>query len=69
MASTINNDTGSLKVGNVLGEWHVGDRIQIEGEAKPRTISYVMGKGEKQHVCTKSFGPFPLGNVEFSRVE
>ncbi len=68
MAQTNNNDTGSLKVGNLLGELAVGDRIQIEGEAKPRTITFLMGKGDKLHVCAKGSGKFPLGLVEISKV-
>jgi hypothetical protein len=66
MAKVLNNDTGSLKVGKAGENLKVGDKIRISGEDKIRTISYIMGAGEKTHVCTKGFGPFPLGEVEFS---
>ena len=59
---TVNNDTGSLKA-NVPAS--VGDLIQIEGERNPRKITYIMGMGEKQHLCCKGTGPFPIGPVEF----
>lgn len=61
-------DTGSLNVGNSAGrEFKVGEKIQILSEgAKIRTITYVMGKGEKQHLCFKGQGPVPLAeSVEY----
>jgi hypothetical protein len=60
-----NNDTGSLKVGAAGANLKKGDKIRIAGETADRVISYVMGAGEKTHVCTKGFGPFPLGEVEW----
>lgn len=64
-ANTVNNnDTGSLLIGSV--EAKVGDTLFIEGEGKGRTITYLMGKGEKQHACCKGSGPFPEGLVTFS---
>lgn len=59
-----NDDTGSLHVGDVAIQ--VGDSIQIVGESKSRTVTYLMGKGSKQHACCKGSGPFPSGKVEFS---
>jgi hypothetical protein len=55
------NDDGSLKVGSALPNhtWAKGQKIQLEGEPQPRTISYVMGKGDKTHLCTAGFGKFP----------
>lgn len=60
-----NNDNGSLNVGNVLPNkvWAKGDKIQIEGEGdKIRTVTFVMGSGEKQHICFKGQGPLPKGS-------
>jgi hypothetical protein len=68
MAKIINNDTGSLKVGSSLGKLAVGQKLQLVGEQKVRTITYVMGEGEKQHVCAKGTGPFPIGDVEVELV-
>lgn len=64
---TNNRDTGSLGVGLVAGtkEWRPGEKIQIEGEANTRTVTWVMGKGEKIHLCAKGTGAFPLGEVRF----
>lgn len=62
---TINlKDSGSLNVGNSAGrEFKVGEKIQLLSEgSKVRTITYVMGKGEKQHLCFKGQGPVPTGS-------
>jgi hypothetical protein len=71
MFKVVNNDTGSLKVGLVAGtkKWQVGDKIKIEGENKVRTTTYVMGSGERTHLCFKGQGPLPLGEVVFQIVE
>ena len=60
---TLNNDTGSLLVGDIT--INVGDLIQIEGEKNLRKVTYLMGQGAKQHACCKGTGPFPVGAVEF----
>ena len=66
--TVVNNDTGSLKVGTSAGDhiWAAGQKIQVE--TKLYTLTYVMGKGEKCHVCAKGCGPFPLGTVSYSIV-
>lgn len=65
--STNNNDTGSLKVPGVALE--VGDEIVIEGEARPRTITYIMGRNGTQHACCKGTGPMPTGMVRFNVIK
>lgn len=62
-----NVDTGSLPVGNQLPEQFrkhglkpQGLQVQLQGEEKPRTISYVMGSEKKGwHLCAKGAGKFP----------
>ena len=66
--TTTNNDTGSLKVGEAGASLKVGTKIQLAGEKTPRVISYTMGEGAKKHVCTKGFGPFPVGEVTYEIV-
>lgn len=63
-------DTGSLKVGTTAGdhEWAAGQKIKIAGD-KVRTITFVMGQGEKTHLCFKTQGPVPKGVVEYELVE
>lgn len=63
-----NNDNGSLKVGLSAGTkvWGQGDKIQIEGEGeKIRTVTFVMGSGEKTHLCFAKQGPLPKGAVDY----
>jgi hypothetical protein len=71
MFRTFNNDTGSLKVGLSAGnrQWKIGDKIRIEGEGKVRTVTYVMGSGQRTHLCFKGQGTLPLGEVMFQIVE
>ena len=68
--STINNDTGSLRLApEDQGNARVGAKIQIVGEDAPRQVSYVMGsKPGKTHACTKGHGPFPQGEVRYAWV-
>ena len=69
---TTSNDTGSLKVGTTAGDhvWTKGDRLQILGEAKVRTVTFVMGNpGEKLHLCFKSQGIVPTGELEYTLVD
>ena len=74
--TTTNNDDGSLKVGTSAGtrDWKVGDQIQIQGEGKIRQVTYIMGKGEKCHLCfgkgTKlgNQGKVPQGEVTYEIV-
>lgn len=70
MFNTINNDDGSLKVGISAGDisFKVGDRIKLLGEAKVRTVTFVMGKGEKTHLCFKAQGKLPMGEVSYEMV-
>lgn len=71
MFTTINaKDTGSLNVGTTAGtkSWKEGDKLEILGEGKVRTVTFVMGKGEKTHLCFKGQGKVPLGEVSFSVV-
>ena len=63
-----NNDTGSLKVGKEGINLKVGDKIRIVGEDKTRTISYIMGKEDRTHICCKGCGPFPIGEVQYEVV-
>lgn len=68
---TTNNDKGSLKVGLSAGGkvWAIGDKLAIDGEgAKVRTVTFVMGKGEKTHLCFKGQGEVPMGEVEFELI-
>jgi hypothetical protein len=63
-----NNDNGSLKVGVSAGNkiWAKGDKIQIEGEGeKIRTVTFVMGSGEKTHLCFAKQGPVAKGQVDY----
>ena len=64
MVQITNNDTGSLKVGLAGAHLKVGDSVQIRGEVSPRCISYIMGAGERTHICCKGTGPMPVGEVE-----
>ena len=77
---TMNNDTGSLKVGTSAGDhkWDVGQTLKIiggvegdpsQGESKTRKVTYVMGKGANTHLCFKGQGPLPLGEVTFELVD
>ena len=61
-----NNDTGSLKVGTSAGDykWEVGSEFTI-GD-KNYKVSYIMGKGEKCHLCCKGCGIFPVGSVTYT---
>jgi len=68
MASTTNNDTGSLKVGAAGAGLKVGDKIQVAGEKAARTITYLMGTGDRLHVCARGTGPFPTGEVSWEQV-
>ena len=65
-----NRDEGSLKVGLTAGDkkWNEGDKIQILGEAKVRTVTFVMGKGDKTCLCFKGQGKVPTGDVQYTLV-
>lgn len=71
MKTTNAKDPGSLNVGTNPANVVKGDKIQIVGEAAPRTVSYVMGSPEKNnvHLCMKGTGPVPLGEVEYEKVQ
>lgn len=58
---TRNNDTGSLRTGSIC--LNKGDRIQIEGEVKTRTVTHVTGRMGKCHAFTRKQGPFPTGRI------
>lgn len=66
-------DNGSLKVGTILPnkKWAVGDKLEIEGEGKIRTVTFVMGTAgdgtatEKTHLCFKGQGAVPRGQISF----
>ena len=62
-----NDDPGSLHIGNVPAK--EGDQLQVEGETKIRIISFLMGKGDKCHACTKGFGVFPTGPVSYKLIK
>jgi hypothetical protein len=65
---TINDDSGSLLTGGL--RLREGDLIQVEGEPKPRRVSYVMGSDRNGwRVCTRGFGAFPYGPVRWRLVE
>lgn len=69
MAKTINaKDPGSLNVGSNPEKIVVGEKIQITGEDKVRTVTYVMGSTAKNnvHLCMKGSGPVPLGEIEYT---
>ncbi|MBF0107021.1 MAG: hypothetical protein HQM16_17060 [Deltaproteobacteria bacterium] len=60
---THNDDTGSLHTGVKLS---VGDVIEIEGENKHRTVTYVMGSDAKGwRACFKGQGALPVGPLEW----
>ena len=65
--SVQNSDTGSLHAlppGALKPE--IGTQILLEGEEKPRTVTYIMGSATKGwHFCTKGQGKFPVGTVRF----
>lgn len=64
-------DTGSLKVGTSAGDhkWVAGQKIRLANENQLRTLTYVMGSGEKTHIVAKGSGPFPTGErIEYSIV-
>ena len=69
MKTTNAKDAGSLHVGNNPLNIQKGDVIQISGEQKTRTVTYVMGSVAKSnvHLCMKGSGPVPLGEVEYDR--
>lgn len=58
-----NNDTGSLKAPGATVA--VGDLVQITGEKTPRKVTYIMGAGDRQHLCFRGTGKVPTGPVEF----
>jgi hypothetical protein len=63
-----NNDNGSLKVGLSAGTkvWGKGDKIELSTEpGKVRTVTFVMGQGEKTHLCFAKQGPLPKGQVDY----
>ena len=65
MYQTINNSTGSLKVGTSAPRaWKVGDVFYVG--PKEYKVSYVMGREAKTHVCCKGYGPLPVGKVVYS---
>jgi hypothetical protein len=51
---TFNNDTGSLRTGDVRLE--VGQTLCIEGEGKTRTVTYVAGSRGRFHAYFKHQG-------------
>lgn len=61
---TINNDTGSLRTGDVRLE--VGQAVRIEGETKTRIVTHVAGSPGRFHAYFKHQGAVPLGNVRWS---
>ena len=61
---TVNNDTGSLRTGDVRLE--VGHKVRIEGETKTRTVTYVAGSPGRFHAYFKHQGAVPLGQVRWS---
>lgn len=69
MYQTENNDTGSLKVGTSAGEhvWAVGDQLKI-GDRQLK-VTYVMGKGDRCHICCKGGGIMPIGVVKYEIIE
>ena len=74
MSTTINNDVGSLFVGQSLpvecqhqGVPEKTILLQLAGEAAPRKVTYVMGSVKKGwHLCCKGQGKFAEGQVEFT---
>lgn len=71
MFKAINNDEGSLKVGISAGDhvWAIGQTIRILGENKTRKVTYMMGEGEKKHLCFKGQGKVEVGEVEYEIVD
>ncbi|WP_242392211.1 DUF429 domain-containing protein [Anaeromyxobacter oryzisoli] len=61
---TINNDTGSLRTGDVRLE--VGQAVRIEGETKTRIVTYIAGSPGRFHAYFKNQGAVPLGKVRWS---
>jgi hypothetical protein len=63
---TVNNekDTGSLLVGELIDHITVGQVITVNG--RQYTVSYLMRSKsiEKNRVCAKGCGPFPVGPCE-----
>lgn len=58
-----NRDTGSLHLGKVNAS--VGDTVQVKGEQRTRTISYLAPTRDGGKVAYfRGSGPLPLGDVE-----
>jgi hypothetical protein len=63
-----NNDHGSLLTGDV--QLWTGARIRIRGEAKIRTITFVMGSDRNGwRACFRGQGVVPTGPIEWQIVE
>ena len=61
--TTENRDNGSLRTGAIRVE--IGDVIEINGEGKHRTVTYVMGSPGNWHATFKNQGAVPEGQVEW----
>lgn len=59
----INDDTGTLCVGDVVVE--LGDVIRVEGEAKRRRVTNVFGAAPRTHAACAGSGAFPTGPVRW----
>ncbi len=67
MPTVENDDNGSLVTGS--RRLAVGDRVRIAGEARVRTVTYVMGSERKGwRACFKGQGALPVGTVAWDLV-
>jgi predicted RNase H-like nuclease len=64
----VNDDNGSLNCGEYrLAE---GDLIEIEGEARTRRVTYVMGSTRKGwRACFRGQGAVPVGEIAWRKIE
>lgn len=61
--ATQNRDNGSLRTGDIRLE--IGDIIEIRGEEKRRSVTYVMGSSGNWHATFKGQGAVPEGTLEW----
>src|SRR5438874_12795892 len=67
MPTTHNNDNGSLYTASLHLE--VGDKVQLSGETRARSVTYVMGSDRKGwRACFKGQGAVPVGPVTWQHV-
>jgi predicted RNase H-like nuclease len=64
--ATYNDDNGSLFVGGEPVE--IGSTIQIDGEPRPRTVTYVIHSAKGNRTCFRGQGAVPIGEISWNLV-